>query len=173
VARADTRAGAAPLWGRAFIDDVPYRTPPSFSPLGFTDFTVIEGHVGLAALRPISTTVEGAAVHVEAWYAPVALTAYIDALPDLALTVELPSWRPVFAFGDGCTAFSVRCSSLLRFSEGMELSFWPFRDPAFRAGPWPEPALYGAFRGTYAFRGGAPVLGGGSLEGSAGFSLGF
>jgi hypothetical protein len=173
VARADTRAAPSAFWGRAVMDDVPYRTPPSFMPLGVTDFLSIEGHVGLAAMRSTSSDASVPAVYVEAWYTPLAFTAYFDTAPDVALTVELPSFRPVFGFGGDCTAFSSRCSSLLRFSDGIRLSFWPHRDPAFRAGPWPEPSLYAGLRGTYAMKSGAAVFGGGSLEGSAGVSIGF
>jgi len=173
VARADTRSRGASLWARAFVDDVPYRTPPSFLPLGLTDFMSLEGRVGVAATRPVSTADHDAAIHLEGWYTPLAFTSYADSLPDLAITLELPSWRPAFGMGDGCAAFSRRCTVLSRFSEGLEVAFWPLRDPAFRAGGWPEPALYAAVRGTYAFTRRESREGGASLEGSAGFAVGF
>jgi lysophospholipase L1-like esterase len=172
VGRADARASPSVWWARALVDGVPYRTPPSFLALGVTDFMAIEGHAGLAATRPLSTSSD-AALYVEGWLTPLAFSAYIDTLPNLAITVELPSWRPAFGFGERCQAFSARCTALGRFSDGLTLAFWPLRDPAFRAGPWPEPALYAAFRGTYSVKDAGSLLGGGSLEASAGISVGF
>jgi hypothetical protein len=166
-----SRLSAGAAWARAGVEFTPYRTPPAFTPVGFADFLRIESHAGLHGLAPLSVGARDPRAYAEAWLAPLGITSYADSAPNLAVTLQLPVWRPLVGFGGDCRVLSTACVALARFSASLAVSFWPWRDPAFDAGSTPAPEIYAATRGSMAFGGEQLPLGGSLWEAETGAAI--
>jgi hypothetical protein len=167
-----SRASDWPLLLRAGADFAAYRTPLGYLPLGLTDYTRVEVHLGLDAAWFVAGETP-APVTVEPTVRPLSFVAYADAVPGLALRLDLPAWQPLFAVGNGCAAFSHDCTALARFGMAFVAAWDPFRDVAFDAGSATGIAFHVAVRGFYTAEDRALPQAGALLELAGGLSVTF